>query len=44
MAARSCPREVVVCDDGVVVSGSVRQGDLLAIHTSARRLAFQNSL
>ncbi|CAK9106786.1 unnamed protein product [Durusdinium trenchii] len=33
---RRCPREVSIDADGVVLTGVVREGDLLAIHTSAR--------
>jgi len=33
---KSCPREVVVGPDGKVDVGSVREGDLLAIHTGAK--------
>mmetsp|Transcript_65278 Transcript_65278/g.212614 ORF Transcript_65278/g.212614 Transcript_65278/m.212614 type:complete len:272 (+) Transcript_65278:2340-3155(+) len=33
--ATSCPREVVIGSDGVVLSGSALEGDLLAIYTGA---------
>eukprot|EP00931_Biecheleriopsis_adriatica_P101721 TRINITY_DN76802_c0_g1_i1.p1 TRINITY_DN76802_c0_g1~~TRINITY_DN76802_c0_g1_i1.p1 ORF type:complete len:883 (+),score=137.12 TRINITY_DN76802_c0_g1_i1:35-2650(+) len=33
---RRCPREVVIGDDGLVLTGFVRPGDLLAIHVGAR--------
>jgi len=33
---RRCPREVLIGDDGIVVTGVVPQGDLLALHTGAR--------
>eukprot|EP00933_Yihiella_yeosuensis_P064779 TRINITY_DN6829_c0_g1_i3.p1 TRINITY_DN6829_c0_g1~~TRINITY_DN6829_c0_g1_i3.p1 ORF type:complete len:951 (+),score=151.03 TRINITY_DN6829_c0_g1_i3:300-3152(+) len=35
---RSCPREVVVGSDGVVISGFVPEGDILAIHSSGMLL------
>merc|ERR1719210_3071109 len=34
--ATSCPKEVVIGSDGSVSSGSVSEGDLLAIYTGAR--------
>jgi len=33
---RSCSREVVVGSDGVIITGTVQEGDLLAIHVGAR--------